>query len=119
MIGETTSEEEAKRRIKAMKNCPFLFFGGYSSEIFQYVFIVPEEKKWWLEYPASHPNIIGAEKVTLELVNNVVKPEKVQLVLPEEKSKISPCGSSCEQCPMRLENQCDGCPSTIYSDIDN
>ena len=30
MIGETTSEEEAKRRTKAMKNCPYLLSGGYS-----------------------------------------------------------------------------------------
>ena len=97
-----------------MKKCPFLFFGGYSSEIFQYVFIVPEEKKWWLEYPAKNPEIIGAEKIKLEIMENIVKPDNFELTIPKEKSKISPCGSSCENCPMRIEKNCAGCPATIY-----
>ncbi|MFX0124735.1 MAG: hypothetical protein ACFFAE_13985 [Candidatus Hodarchaeota archaeon] len=117
MIGETTTEEKAQKLTNAMKNCPYLYFGGFSSKTFHYVFIVPEEKKWWLEYPASHPNIIGAEKVKLKLVENIVQPDKFEIVIPKEKSKTSPCGSSCENCPMRSENHCTGCPATIYYEV--
>ena len=114
MSGETSSEEEAKKRTKAMENCPYLLFGGFSSNIFHYVFLVPEVKKWWLEYPAENPQVIGAERIKLELVKNIVKPKNFEFTLPEEKSEISPCGSSCENCPMRLENQCEACPASIY-----
>jgi hypothetical protein len=78
------------------------------------VFLVPEFKKWWLEYPAKNPQVIGAEEIKLELVENIVKPENFELTLPEEKSKTSPCGSSCESCPMRIELQCNACPASIY-----
>jgi hypothetical protein len=114
MIGETTSEEKAENQTKAMKNCPYLISGGFNSNIFHYVFIVPEEKKWWLEYPAKNPEVIGAEKIKLNVMTNVVKPDKFELILPREKAKTSPCGSSCENCPMRSENHCAGCPATIY-----
>ena len=114
MIGETTSEEKTRQQTKAMKNCPYLLSGGYSSNTFHYVFIVPKEKKWWLEYPVKNPEVIGAEKINLELMRNIIKPEKFEMILPEEKSKTSPCGSSCKNCPMRLENHCVGCPATIY-----
>jgi hypothetical protein len=114
MIGKTSSEEEAKRRTKAMGNCPYLLFGGFSSRTFHYVFLVPEFKKWWLEYPAKNPQVIGAEEIKLELVETIVKPENFELTLPEEESKISPCGSSCESCPMRIEFQCNACPASIY-----
>lgn len=113
MIGEATSEENARKRTTAMKNCPYLLSGGFSSNKFHYVFIVPEEKKWWLEYPAKHPKVIGAEKIELEIMENIVKPDKFELTIPNEKSKLSPCGSSCEKCPMRVKN-CSGCPATLF-----
>jgi len=114
MIGKTTSEEEAERRTKAMGNCPYLLFGGFSSRTFHYVFLVPEMKKWWLEYPVKNPQVIGAEEIQLKLVRNIVKPGNFELNLPEDKAKISSCGSSCENCPMRLESQCNACPTSIY-----
>jgi len=114
MIGAATSEEEAKRRTETMKKCPYLFSGGYSSEIFHYVFIVPEEKKWWLEYPVMNPEIIGAKKIKLEIMENIVKPDQFELPIPKEKAKVSPCGSSCETCPMRVKKNCAGCPATIF-----
>ncbi|MFW9904825.1 MAG: hypothetical protein ACFFFH_10875 [Candidatus Thorarchaeota archaeon] len=114
MSGKTTSEEEAKKCTQMMENCPYLLFGGFSSSTFFYVFLVPEMKKWWLEYPVENPQVIGAEDIQLELVRNIVKPKNFDLILPEYKSKISPCGSSCENCPMRLESQCNACPASIY-----
>jgi hypothetical protein len=119
MIGETSSEEKAKKRTTAMRNCPYLLSGGFSSYRFHYVFIVPEKKKWWLEYPAKNPEVIGAENIKLEIMENIVKPDKFEFIIPIEKSKVSPSGSSCESCPMRLENQCDTCPATIYSEGEN
>lgn len=118
MKGVTTSEEKAEKQTKSMKNCPYLISGGYTSNQFHNVFIVPENKKWWLEYPASNPDIVGAEKIHLELITNVIKTDEFKLILPKVKTKISPCGSSCETCPMRLEHQCTGCPATIYSESD-
>ena len=117
MKGVTTSKEKAEKQTKSMKNCPYLLSGGYTSNQFNYVFILTVNKKWWLEYPASNPEIVGAKNIHLELIDNVIKPDEFTLILPKVKTKISPCGSSCKACPMRLE-QCTGCPATIYSESD-
>ncbi len=60
------------------------------------------------------PEVIGAENIKLEIMTNMVKPDKFELFLPREKTETSPSGSSCENCPMRSENHCTGCPATIY-----
>jgi len=49
IIGETRSKEGAAKLAKSMKNCPNLDAVGTSSNKIYYVFVVPEEKEWWLK----------------------------------------------------------------------
>lgn len=114
IISEASSTEEAKKMAEIMKNCPRLLTSGTTSKIFYAVYIVPEEKKWWLKYPEQNPEVIGAEKVWVHIVENLLYPEKFNLRLPKKKTSIAPCGANCQECPLRKEYDCDGCPATVH-----
>ena len=114
LIAKMESEEKAAKNAGKMKNCPRLLASGTNSSTYYGVFIIPFEKRWWLEYPVEHPEVMGAEKIELLLVENTITPSEFKHVLPESKGRISPCGSDCGNCPMRQEYNCDGCPATLY-----
>jgi len=111
---EMDSQEKAERNAKIMKNCPHIITSGHSSNYAFNLFIIPLEKKWWIEYPTRHPEVMGAKSVKLDLIENLTYPEDFKLRIPDERLEISPCGSNCMDCPSRERFNCKGCPATIY-----
>jgi hypothetical protein len=114
LFANMESEDKAKQNAEKMKNCPRLIASGTTFSTYYGVFILPPDKRWWLEYPVEHPEVLGAEKIQLHMIENPASPKEFELELPEEKGKITPCGSDCMQCPMHEQNSCDCCPATIY-----
>ena len=113
LCAEMDSSSKARENSNKMKECPRTIACG-TDGVFSYtVFIVPEDKKWWLEYPQDHPDVLGAKDVKLNLIKSLIFPENFQLRIPEVKSPVAPCGSDCHGCPMRKEWNCDGCPAII------
>jgi len=112
VIGEASSVEEAKRLAETIKNCPNLVASGTSANKFYSVYIVPEEKKWWLKYPETNPKATGLEKARVYIVQNLLYPEKSVFRMPEEKTDLAPCGADCKTCQLREEYNCSGCPAT-------
>ncbi len=114
MTIELDSRESAERNAKIMKNCPRIAASGYSSNCAFNLFVIPEDKRWWIEYPVEHPEVMGAKSVKLSLIDHLTYPEKFELRIPDEKLEIAPCGSNCMDCPSRERFNCKGCPATIY-----
>lgn len=114
IIGEHPSVEEAQKQAKKMKNCPYLITSGTSDNKIYSVFIVPNDKKWWLKYPETDPTATGLGKAQVKLVENVIYPEKLNLKIPAEKKTTSPCGDNCMTCPLREKYDCKGCPATVH-----
>lgn len=114
VIGETSSEEEAEKLSDVMKKCPYLAVSGTSSRNVCSVYIVPEEKEWWLRYPETHPKETGLEKARTFVIENMVYPQKFDLKLPKEEITTAPCGAECRSCPLREDYDCSGCPATIH-----
>ena len=112
IVGETLSAEEAGELAEIMKNCPYLVASGTTANMIYSVYVVPEEKKWWLKYPDTNPKATGVEKAWVYIVENVPYPEKFDLKLPKEKTEIAPCGANCQTCPLLDEYDCSGCPAT-------
>ena len=50
---------------------------------------MPEEKKWWLKYPASNPKVIDTKKVSLEFVDNLIKTDRFKLTISEKKRRLA------------------------------
>jgi hypothetical protein len=114
IIGEHPSIEEAQKHVRRMKNCPYLVASGTSRNKIYSVFIVPEDKRWWLKYPEMDPSSTGMGKAQVFIVENVAYPEKLGLKIPDQKTTISPCGENCEICRLPIEFNCRGCPATIH-----
>ena len=61
IVGEALSGEEAEELAEKMKNCPYLVASGTTANMIYSAYIVPEEKKWWLN-PEVNPKATGVEK---------------------------------------------------------
>jgi hypothetical protein len=115
ICAEMDSSNKAKKNATMMKDCPRTIACG-TNDVFSYtIIIIPEDKKWWLEYPQEHPEVLGAKNVKLNLIENLLFPEDFQLRIPKVKNRTAPCGSDCHGCPMRKEWNCEGCPAIIQS----
>lgn len=112
-VTEYDSPAKAKGVVAAMKNCPHIVVAGTSANIVSMSFIVPESLRWWFEGPADNPELLGAKKVDVFIIDEIAYPERFDPHLPERKLKKPPCGSNCLECPMREEHDCPGCPATV------
>ena len=108
IVIETDSPEEAKKREKIMRNCPSLIASGTTSNIIYSVYVVPKEKRWWLNYPELFPE----EKSRVLIIENVTYPKESDLKLPTSKTK--PCGADCNTCPFRARYNCKGCHAILH-----
>ena len=114
IIGEHLSEKEALNHAKNMKNCPYLIALGTSEKMIYLIFIVPDEKRWWLKFPEIEPIKTGLRNARVFIAENIVLPEKFKLEKSKEKNKITPCGDNCDFCSLRKEFDCKGCPATLH-----
>ena len=112
IVGEALSAEEAGELAEKMKNCPYLVASGTTANMVYSVYVVPEEKRWWLKYPEVNPQATGVEKAWVYIVENVFCPEKFNLRLPKKKTEIAPCRATFQTCPLLEEYDCSGCPAT-------
>lgn len=114
IVSKMRSPKEAKKLSKSTKNCPRLVASGTTSNVNYSVYIVPEDKLWWLKYPEKNPSIIGAAKVQVQVVENLIYPLNFKPRLPEKKAETAPCGADCPTCHLREEYGCNGCPATVH-----
>ena len=110
-VTEYDSPAKADGVVASMKNCPHLVVAGTSGNIVSMSFIVPESLRWWFEGPAENPELLGAKKVDVFIIDDITYPEKFVPRLPEKKLGSPPCGSNCLECPMREKYECPGCPA--------
>jgi hypothetical protein len=111
MTTKEGSEEEARKTAESMRNCPHLVATGFTSDTVYSVYMVPEEKRWWLEYPETLNREIGEEKYRVRVVENLTYPEDI--TLKKTKSEKPPCGANCRTCRLRERYDCDGCPAVL------
>jgi len=114
MTGEHPSEEVALEQCQHMKGCPYLVTSGTTGKTVHSVFIVPEEKRWWLEYPSTDPSATGLGKAALVIIENVIYHPALEMKIPAIKNEITPCGDNCSTCVLREKFNCKGCPATVH-----
>lgn len=114
IIGEVGSIEEAKKQSANMKDCPHLVFSGTVANRIYSVYIVPEDKMWWLGFPEDNPKAVGFDKASVHIIEELMFPEKFDLRLPKNREETAPCGADCRTCPLRREYNCKACPATVH-----
>ncbi|MBS3794102.1 MAG: hypothetical protein KGY80_04355 [Candidatus Thorarchaeota archaeon] len=95
MVAKMPTAKKAARNAESMKNCPRLLASGVRSNLFLGVFIAPEDMKWWFTLPEEKPDLLGADEVSITLVDQIAYPAEFQPHLPDELSETSPCGTNC------------------------
>ncbi|NIQ07013.1 MAG: hypothetical protein GWO20_15190 [Candidatus Korarchaeota archaeon] len=103
---ETSSAVKANRRTEKMKDCPHLLASSLTESTITSVFLVPREKRWWLQYDKLFPG----KNASVTIIDRVVKPSHPPRGTP---ANSLPCGAECGDCPFRQKFDCKGCPVTI------
>lgn len=108
---ETRLSKEAEKFAEKIKYCPYLIVLAVSSNKIYSAYIVPEKKRWWLEYPQLEPKKLGLKNAEVYICEKIIFPGKFIFKTPQTKSKINPCGANCSICGLRYKYKCDGCPA--------
>jgi len=113
IFAETKLSKEAEKLAERIKNCPYLVAVAVSSNKICTAYVVPNEKKWWLEFPKLEPKRLGLKKAEVLICENIIYPKEFMFKTPKTNSKITPCGANCSTCDLKYKYNCDGCP--IYT----
>ncbi len=113
IIGNAPTCEKAEEIACRMQNCPYVVLYTASERLVVGVFMIPPGKRWWIEYPGEHPEVLGLEVARIEVMEDMDASNpwirrEVEPVLP-----VAPCGSDCGQDPL-YPDTCRGCPATTY-----
>ncbi len=110
LIGRAATEERARKL--AESTCPYVGFYAAQGNVVVGVFVLPEAKRWWIEYPQEHPEALGLESATVLIT------EKPTVSSPWSRGEVqptaltTPCGTDCLTCP-QYRARCSGCPATV------
>ena len=77
------------------------------------VFVIPPSKRWWIEYPQEHPELLGLERVVVEVMEGIDASSPWTRGTVEPVLDAAPCGTVCAECP-QYGARCGGCPATTY-----
>jgi len=112
IIGERRSFAQAEEYARRMTRCPYLAVQFIKGAEVGAVFIVPEENRWWLEYPAISPRETGFERAEVLVGDRLFYPTQFRPRIPFLRTKTAPCGANCARCPNRY--RCLRCPATVH-----
>jgi hypothetical protein len=111
IFAETKSLKETKKFVERIKNCLYLVVQAMDSKEIFSAYIVPEEKRWWLEYPQLEPEKLGLKSAKTYIYKKVCYPERFSPGHPKKRTNIAPCKANCQICRLRCKYNCDGCPA--------
>lgn len=113
LLGLAATPEAAAEQARISARCPYV--ASYLAEkcMTVGVYVLPENKRWWIEIPAHHPELLGLVRASLAFMDfpdaesawsrGDTRPELVQ----------PPCGSDCSHCP-QYQTRCAGCPASQF-----
>jgi hypothetical protein len=113
VIGEAKDQAEAERIATTFRDCPYCAQLAALDKLVNFVFFIPEEQRWWLEFVEKAPkDTFSLERARVFFVEGLTPPRSLKEKLPEPRLAEAPCGARCDRCPSYKD--CLGCPATIY-----
>ncbi|NHJ31468.1 MAG: hypothetical protein FK732_01270 [Asgard group archaeon] len=85
-IGKTKSEIQAAQMTNKYKNCPYVYFIASKHLTVYGIYILPESKKWWLEYIEKFPGkeTLGLETIEVHYIDDVKYPNPQRMKIPKK-----------------------------------
>lgn len=116
LLGMAATKEAAGELNRLSSTCPYVANTCTNGPLTTGVYVLPEEKRWWIEIPAQQPHLLGLDKAWLVYANcpEASSPWSRGEVMAEMEE--TPCKSDCSSCP-HYETKCSGCPAWRSSKI--
>lgn len=113
MICEMESEQKAQKNAEKMKNCPKLLSCGITDTTYYGFYISQAGTEWWFEIPVEKPDLLGAKKIRIEMIQKLIIPDDFSFKNKNEliDNETTPCGSNCSKCQAKDQYYCTGCPA--------
>jgi hypothetical protein len=112
LVGQAASETLAAEYAAEYGRCPYAASYTATGRLLLGVFVLPKDKRWWIEIPAERPELLGLEHADLFF------PEVVATSSPWSRGEVqpvleaAPCGTDCGACPW-YRDPCQGCPAAV------
>ena len=74
------------------------------------VFVLPKEKRWWIEIPRGRPELLGLEHLELFFPERIDASSPWSRGLGRPTLSVAPCDSDCKTC-LYYQTQCARCPA--------
>lgn len=117
LIGSAPDEEIAEEYIQMTRICPYVACTQRADQTVIALYVLPEEKRWWIEIPAARPELLGLNKVNLLFVDDIPASSAWSRGEIQPKAAKPPCGSDCLTCSY-YGDLCAGCPASVFSSHD-
>jgi hypothetical protein len=112
LIGNAATREKAEAVARNSRKCPYVASYTATDCLVVGVFALPASKRWWIEYPQEHPELLGLDKVVVPVTTDFEVSSPWTRGVVEPVLSTAPCGTECGECP-QYGTRCRGCPATI------
>ena len=113
LVGSAASSEKAEQIARNSQDCPYVALYAAADRLVVAVFALPRRKRWWIEYPQEHPELLGLETVEVHVTEQIEASSPWTRGIVEPTQSAAPCGTVCGSCP-QYRTRCQGCPATVY-----
>ena len=117
LVGNAATRERAERIAACSQSCPYVALYTAADRLVVGVFALPASKRWWIEYPQDHPELLGLENVAVHVTERIEASSPWTRGDVEPVLQIAPCETDCDHCP-QYQFQCKGCPATVFYGLD-
>ena len=114
LIGAAPDEKSAEEYIQFTRACPYVACCQRAGQTVMSLYVLPEEKRWWIEIPAQRPDLLGLQQVSLTFVDHAPASSAWSRGETRPEAATPPCGSDCSTCPY-YSQPCAGCPASVFS----
>jgi hypothetical protein len=114
LIGKAPDERAAQEYLHFTQLCPYVAAILATGLTVMSLYVLPESKRWWIETPAGHPELLGLLKAEVKFIAGDLASSPWSRNEVRPVMDMPPCGSNCGTCPF-FQVRCPGCPATCFS----
>lgn len=113
LLGTAGTPRAAAEHARDSAQCPYVC--SYTAEgcMTVGVYVLPADKRWWIEIPARQPELLGLVRASLAFMDFPDAESAWSLGKVRPELSRPPCGSDCLRCP-QYAARCTGCPASTF-----
>ncbi len=113
LLGNAATPALAEAFACDSRGCPYVASYTAIGTAVMGLYVLPAGKRWWIEYPQEHPEVLGLQKAEVFITDRIEASSRWSLGQVEPVLETAPCGTDCVTCP-HYQQRCMGCPATVF-----